>query len=332
MKILITGASGSLGKALIKQLLNQKKLGSKLQRDLDKIYATDVKLNPFDSNNDLANKEDLVYEQLDICSEDFFQWVMKVRPNVIIHLASVLQISKTLTRNKAYQIDVVATERLLATAAEIGVSKVVVTTSGAVYGYHPENIGNEISESRPIQGNLDYFYSAHKAEVENILAKYRTITPQMKQVTLRPGAIIGPDFDGPVVNLFQQKVITGLNGYEGLFNFIWSNDVVEYLIEAATTNIQGEFNVAGTGSLSLKEIAQKLGKRYISLPSILVKFMLTILKPLGLTQYGPEQVKFIKYRPVLSNQKIRQEFKHQPQYSSEQALEAYLNELEKKHV
>lgn len=322
MKILITGASGCIGKALVKRLLTSEDAGPSQNRQ-HQVYATDIKTSPFEDH------EQLVYNEFDICSNEFFDWVMDIKPNVIIHLASVLQINKTLTRSKAYQIDVVATERLLATAVDASVSKFVVTTSGAAYGYHPENNQGDISETRPTKGNLDYFYSAHKSEVEAILKKYRELTPLLKQVVLRPGAIIGPDFEGPVVNLFEQKVITGLIGYKGLFNFIWSDDVVEYLIESATTPIQGEFNLAGSGTLSLKQIAQKLEKRYVALPPFLVKVLLTILKPIGLTQYGPEQVKFIKYRPVLSNKKIRQEFTYQPKFTSEQALKAYLNELEK---
>ncbi|NVK25320.1 MAG: NAD-dependent epimerase/dehydratase family protein [Gammaproteobacteria bacterium] len=320
MKILITGASGCIGRSLVYTLMQQYVTEDNLL-DID-IYATDIKENPF------RHLKQLCYQQFDICSESFLQWVTEVDPAVIIHLASVLQISKTLTRDKAYQIDVVATEKLLATAAEIGTSKFVVTTSGAAYGYYPENNLGEIQESRATKGNPDYFYSAHKSEVEGILTKFREVAPELKQVVLRPGAIIGPDFEGPVVNLFQQKMITGLVGYEGLFNFIWADDVVQYLIEAATSDITGEFNVAGTGTLSLKQIAEKLDKPYLPLPPWLVKLALTVLKPLGITQYGPEQVKFIKYRPVLSNQKILKTFKHQPKYSTEQALSAYLNHLE----
>jgi UDP-glucose 4-epimerase len=57
---------------------------------------------------------------------------------------------------------------------------------------------------------------------------------------------------------------------------------------------------------------------------LLIQAALSILKPLGIIQYGPEQVKFIKYRPVLDNSKIKQQFNHQPRYTSEQALDAYL--------
>lgn len=314
MKILITGAAGCLGRALIEKLA--------LDPNME-IFATDIKKSPFSCEKKFNSN--INYQKLDIRSSEFIDWVVEITPDKVIHLASILQISARVTRELAYQIDVIATDKLLETCVRIGVEKFIVTTSGAAYGYYPENI-NEISESRPTKGNGDYFYSAHKAEVEKIMADYRVKHPQLKQIVFRPGTILGPDFDGPIVNFFQQKAITGVIGYPGPFNFIWSDDVVDYLIEGLNSDITGEFNIAGDGTLSVKEIAQILNKIYIPLPALLIQSVLAAAKPLGLTQYGPEQVKFIKYRPVLANNKIKSRFNHQPKYTSIQALEAFIND------
>jgi len=308
MKILVTGAAGSLGKALVKKLL---------QDQANSIFATDIKDNPFDNN------EKLDYQQLDLRDDAFIQWVKTNQPEHIIHLASILQISARMTREQAYEVDVKATEKLLETAVEIGVKKFTITTSGAVYGYFEEN-KNIITEERQPRGNKDYFYSAHKAEVESIMADYRKHQPQLKQLVFRPGAILGPDFEGPVVNLFRQKMLVGLMGYPGPFNFIYSEDVIDWIIEGIHSDITGEYNMAGDGILTMAEIAKKLGKFYLALPVWLVRLVLTIAKPLGLTQYGPEQVKFIKFRPVLSNEKIKKYFKHQPRYSSDRVIDVFL--------
>ena len=74
----------------------------------------------------------------------------------------------------------------------------------------------------------------------------------------------------------------------------------------------------------MKDIAKYLNKIYLPLPPWLIKGALAIAKPLGLSQYGPEQVKFIKDRPVLSNKKIKETFTHQPRYTSKEALDAFL--------
>ncbi|MCP3674151.1 MAG: NAD-dependent epimerase/dehydratase family protein [Gammaproteobacteria bacterium] len=316
MKILITGAAGSLGQGLVNQLASD---------HLIEVFATDIKANPFPS------KDNLHYQIYDLRESKFTKWVNKIKPEQIIHLASILQISQNMSREKAYEIDVIATKKLLETAVSLDVTKITVTTSGAIYGYYPEN-KNIITEDRKPRGNEDYFYSAHKAEVESIMAEYRKKHPQLKQLIFRPGAILGPNFEGPVVNLFQQKFITGLIGYPGPFNFTWSEDAVDWMVEGVHSDITGEYNVAGDGILSMKQIAQKLGKFYLPLPALLIQLVLTIAKPLGLTQYGPEQVKFIKYRPVLSNKKIKECFKHQPRYTSEQVIDAFLESEKSKGI
>jgi len=323
MKILITGAAGSVGTKLVyalNELANntpQEQSKHSIQGSPLKIFATDIKESPFTETTHLS------YQCLDLRSKDFHLWLEKIRPDKIVHLASILQISKKMTREMAHDIDVVATKNLLEQSIKLGVDKFIVTTSGAAYGYYPEN-KDVITEERATKGNSDYFYSAHKAEVEAVMAEYRQNHPQLKQVVFRPGAILGPDFHGPVVNLFQQKMIVGLLGYPGPFNFIWSEDIVDYIIEALTTEITGEYNIAGDGTLSMSDIAKRLHKPYLPLPPWLIQGALAIAKPLGLSQYGPEQVKFIKYRPVLANDKIKKAFSHQPRYTSQKALDAFL--------
>jgi len=316
MRIVVTGAAGSLGQGLVKKLITDESI---------EVFATDIKPNPFRPYTNLH------YQSYDLRDPEFTDWITEIKPQQIIHLASILQISANMSREQAYEIDVTATKKLLDTAIALAVDKITVTTSGAVYGYYEEN-KNIITEERKLRGNQDYFYSAHKAEVESIMAEYRSKYPQLKQLIFRPGAILGPNFEGPVVNLFQQKFITGLIGYPSPFNFIWSEDVIDWMIEGVHTDIIGEYNVAGDGVLSMKQIAQKLGKFYLPLPALLIQLVLTIAKPLGLTQYGPEQVKFIKYRPVLSNKKIKECFKHQPRFTSEQVINAFLESEKSKGI
>jgi len=103
---------------------------------------------------------------------------------------------------------------------------------------------------------------------------------------------------------------------ESPFVFIWTQDLARILRRAATSGPAGIYNVAGDGSLGVSDLAAKLGKPVLRLPAWLLKGALTIARPLGLSKYGPEQVRFLQFRPVLDNTALKTEFGYTPELSS----------------
>jgi len=313
MKILITGAAGDIGSRLV----------SIFDQDNEvEWYTTALE------GLRVASKGE--HFESDIRDRKFLDWVKSVKPDVIIHLASIIKLPENMTVEEAHDIDVKATKSLLDTAVECGVKKFVVTSSGAAYGYWPDN-AEWLTEDMPVRGNDDYFYSSHKKQVELMLADYRERHPELKQVVLRPGTVLGPNFENPITNMFSKNVITGIAGSSSPFVIIWVDDLVAYLIEAAKSDVEGVFNVAGDGTLTLKQIAGFLNKMYLPIPAWFIRGALSLLHPIGLSQYGPEQVKFIQYRPVLSNEKIKKCFKHQPEKTTVQAFFSFLDETDKEY-
>lgn len=314
MKILITGAAGDIGSRLVNFFQNDTEVD---------LYTTALE--------DLLPNVNSLHKVFDIRDADFIQWVRDIQPDVIVHLASIIQLPESMSRQEAFDIDVKATQSLLDVSIEVGVKKIVVTSSGAAYGYWQDS-PEWLTEEMSLRGNEDYFYSSHKRQVEEILARYSETNPELKQVVLRPGTVLGPNFNNPITNMFSKNIIMGIAGSGSPFVIIWVDDLVAYLIEAAKTDVEGVFNVAGDGTLTLKQIAGFLNKPYLAIPSWLLRAVLSVLKPFGLSQYGPEQVKFIEYRPVLSNEKIKQKFRHQPEKSTEKAFLAFLEQSEKEYV
>ena len=121
-----------------------------------------------------------------------------------------------------------------------------------------------------------------------------------------------------------------IKGSDSPFVFIWDQDVVGCLLRAIETDQAGIYNVAGDGVLTIHEIAAKLGKRCLVLPPGLLRLALRVLKALGLTQYGPEQLDFLRYRPVLDNTRLKTEFGYVPQLTSAQVFDLYLNARRKR--
>ena len=44
---------------------------------------------------------------------------------------------------------------------------------------------------------------------------------------------------------------------------------------------------------------------------------------LGLTAYGPEQLRFLRYRPVLDNRRLKQQFGYTPAFTSTEAFDRW---------
>jgi UDP-glucose 4-epimerase len=105
--------------------------------------------------------------------------------------------------------------------------------------------------------------------------------------------------------------------------FVWDQDVVGAIEHAIFGGPPGIYNLAGDGALTMAEIARRLGKHCVALPASLLRGVLTVLKVLGLSRYGPEQLNFLRYRPVLSNRRLKQAFGFVPQLSSEQVFELF---------
>ena len=85
----------------------------------------------------------------------------------------------------------------------------------------------------------------------------------------------------------------------------------------------GIFNVAGDGAVTIDEIGQLLGKPVVRLPASLLQAALAVLHPLGLSRYGPEQVDFLRYRPVLDNARLKAAFGFTPRLSSREVFELW---------
>jgi UDP-glucose 4-epimerase len=248
--------------------------------------------------------------------------------NTVVHLATIVTPGRRSDRQFEYSVDVLGTENILNACLKAGVRQIIITSSGAAYGYYPDN-PEWIDEEDPIRGNPEFAYSDHKRLVEEMLAQYRVQHPELEQLILRPGTILGETADNQITALFQKPFVLGLRGSRTPFVLIWDQDVVNCITKGILEKKTGIYNLAGDGAVTMKEMARQLGRPFITLPVSLVQGALWILKKCGLTQYGPEQVNFLRYRPVLSNRRLKSEFGYIPEKTTQQVFDYYVQALGK---
>lgn len=304
--VLVTGAAGFIGSALLRALADA---------DAGQVTALDLREVP--ASERLAS---IAYEHGDIRDPALKHIMARVRPRIVVHLASVVAVGGDERRD--YEIDVLGTRNVLEACLAAGVQHLVVTSSGAAYGYHADN-PVPLRETDPLRGNEDFSYARNKREVEEMLARWRQEYPQLQQTIFRPCTVLGPTTSNQITALFERPVVTGLSGTATPFSLIADSDVVAALAQAVRTGKAGIYNLAGDGTLSLREIAQLNGKTFIPIPPAIMRGALRLLNKLGLTQLTAENVKFIQYRPVLDNTRLKTEFGYKPQLDARAVFERY---------
>lgn len=309
-RILITGADGFLGRSVVAALARRPQT--------EAVVALDVREVPV-----ARRAAGVVYRQRDVRDPALAATLREHAIDTVIHLASIVTPGRDSSRDFEYDVDVNGTRNVLQACTAEGVRHIVVSSSGAAYGYHADNPA-WLTEAHPLRGNERFAYAHHKRLVEEMLAEWRRQHPQLAQTVFRIGTILGERVDNQITALFEKPRLLAVRGSDSPFVFIWDEDVTGALLHALEGATPGCYNLAGDGALTIHQIAARLGKPVLALPAWLLTAALTIGSRLGLTRYGPEQLDFLRYRPVLLNTALKQGLGYVPRKSSAEALDAFI--------
>jgi UDP-glucose 4-epimerase len=311
-RIFVTGGAGYLGSALLQSMAPQLQTG-----EVACLVAGDIRDVP-----QAQRLPGVEYVAHDVRAAGLERLLSSRGIDTVVHLAAIVTPGARSNRELEYAVDVLGTRNVLEACIAAGVQRIVVTSSGAAYGYHADN-PEWLTEDDAIRGNAAFAYSYHKRLVEEMLSEYRHAHPELLQVVLRVGTILGETTRNQITALFDKPRLLAIRGSRSPFVFVWDRDVVGVIEHAIRTDAAGVYNVAGDGALGIEEIADRLGKRCVHLPAGLLRAVLAVLHPLRLSRYGPEQVDFLRYRPVLDNRRLKHELGYRPRMTSAEVFDHY---------
>jgi UDP-glucose 4-epimerase len=250
MNFLVTGAAGFLGSALANRLVRE---GHQV-RGLDDLSAGDPnRLNP-----------DVLFTRGDVSDRPKL-WTLLQDVDCVYHLAAKVSVPESVLYPREYNIiNVGGTVSVMEAMRDVGVKRVVLISSGAVYGDQNEQPLTE--ETTPSPGSP---YAVSKLAAEHYV---RTIGALwgIETVSLRVFNAYGPGqplpaAHPPVIPHFLRQTARGgtlvIHGKgEQTRDFVYLDDVVEGMVASATapTVDRQVINIGSGVETSLRSLTQNV--------------------------------------------------------------------------
>jgi len=264
VRIVVTGASGNVGSALLRRLTADSGydvLG--IARRLPGAGA------PFD---------EVEWRSVDLSHPDALFDLREsfLGADAVVHLAWGFQPSHDM--DYLYELGVGGTTRVLDAVAAAEVPQLVHMSS--VGAYSPKRDDEPVDESWPTDGVPSSWYSRSKSAAERLLDAHETAYPGRVITRLRPG-IIGQRGAGSALLRYALpdylpsrvlSVVPVLPMDRGLsIPMVHSDDVADAIVRSLQARVPGPFNLSAEPPVTTVGIAGALGARSVHVPSRVVR-------------------------------------------------------------
>ena len=128
--------------------------------------------------------------------------------------------------------------------------------------------------------------------------------------------------------MFKPPIMIGIYRFDPPLQFIHEDDLMRLIEIFLVDKMEGIYNVAGDGEIKYSDVAKLLRKRMLKLPERLLEFLMLISWVMHLQTDSPASgLKFIKYPPVVSTDKLVKYIGFRFQYSTKEALSSLVSAL-----
>ncbi len=280
----MTGSSGYIGSSFVSALC--------ADPTIDRVLG-------FDTRPGAQVHDRFVFDQLDVRDPTFAARLSGV--DVLVHLAFVMDPIKDEVEMR--DINVNGSHNVFKAAGKAGVGKIVYVSSAVVYGAHPDN-DVPLTEDSPLRANLDFSYAAHKLEVEYVIREFRDDFPDTIVTVLRPAIVFGPHADNAWSHTLELPAWVGIQGYSPALQFVHEDDVCDALLHAVGVDLDGSYNLAAPGSLSIEEVLRLTGRRRFELPEPVAFGLADRLWSLGIAEAPSGLLHYLMHPWVVAVDKL----------------------------
>ena len=312
--VVVTGASGYLGRQLIKRLEHDDSVERIIGISRREPQGSSSKLKFY--SHDIRQPFDKIFTENNVDSA--------------IHLAFTVGAARDVKAARAT--DVGGSKNFLDACKKASVKKVSFLSSYTAYGAYPENT-RPIPEEAPLRPNAGFQYPHHKAEVDKMFQEFMKQNPDACVSILRASAVAGPESDGgPLASFLRNPVAVSIKGYDPMWQFVHEEDLVEITVFLLKKGHKGVFNVAGDGVVPYSEMMSKIGKKCIALPNKVSAFITNLTWYLHLQNESPggKSSDILMYPMVLSTEKLKKETGFQFRHTGDEAFQSFVDAAKKR--
>jgi nucleoside-diphosphate-sugar epimerase len=268
--VLVTGGSGYFGEILV-----------------DRAVAQGDRVRVFDVNPPSSRAGSVEFLQGDVRDRGA---IRAACDGVDLILHNVAQVPLARDRELFWSVNVVGTADLLVAARDAGVSKVVHTSSSAVFGIPEANPVTEETPCRPLEA-----YGQAKLEAELLCRD--AVASGLDVTIIRPRTILGHGRLGIMAVLFEfiadGAPVFVLDGGTNRYQFVHASDLADACLRAAAREGPAVYNIGATEFGTMRETLQAVvdhagtGSRVRSLPIGPARVGMRALAGLGVAPFAP---------------------------------------------
>jgi UDP-glucose 4-epimerase len=295
-RILITGIAGGQGRLITRRLAKDFEIAG-------------VDRQPWD-----GHPRGVRVHVLDLRKRKFEDIFRTERPDAVVHHAFVRHFRGD--PEVRHEVNVLGTKRLLEYAIAHGVKRIVVLSSGYVYGALPDN-PYYVDEEYPLNVSRTYPEVRDLAEVDTLVGAFLWRHPEVATTILRPVNTLGYYVHSAIGKYLRQRYVPTIMGFNPMMQFIHEEDVAEAVALALQSGTHGVFNVVGPGAVPLKVAIRETGGAAVPIPESIARVVFTRLFRLGLYHTPVGAMDFLKYPCTLDGGRFEAATGFRPLFSLE---------------
>ncbi len=281
--VLVTGACGRLGLQLVRRL-----------HRIEKVIS-------IDRRPGTLLPADVVHHDIDIRrrkSRDIFR-TSGVR--AVVHLGIMHDPRRSSAERHSWNVEVFSS--ILQYIRTYRIPKLVLMSTAAVYGPHPDN-PQFITEDTTLMGGARDPELRDLIEVDMAAQSYFWRNPQCETVILRPTHIVGTVRNGVMEYARIKRPLLAM-GFDPMVQLVHELDLVTAIERALAPGVSGIFNVAGPGQLPLTRVVEDLDRSPLRLPSRVLRTVIGLSSQLRAVGLRQAQVDYLMYPCMVDTSRSR---------------------------